>query len=160
MFALDSKMAFEKPAGHYNVVMESVFGCPLECHRDQQKGLCSGNGVCAYDNVLSKARCFCYDTFGGDGCQNRVGRCGADATINSTMLGFLLLFVVVGLFFALFCIFKRIGALRQNRLRHERVPLTSSCEMSRYDRSTTNTGSRNQTAETPLALQPAAPDRI
>lgn len=48
-------------ACNYVANVYSIQGCPLECPRAASGQLCSGNGVCGFDNNLFKARCFCND---------------------------------------------------------------------------------------------------
>ena len=46
----------------YTANVYSVLGCPLECPRSGNS-VCSGNGVCGFDNNILKARCFCNDDY-------------------------------------------------------------------------------------------------
>jgi hypothetical protein len=40
-----------------------VLGCPLECPRGANSAVCSGNGVCGFDNNAMTSRCFCNDDY-------------------------------------------------------------------------------------------------
>ena len=62
----------------YEVTMNSVHGCPLECPRGGPDGfVCSNNGVCSYDGLedgftvggdAGVPRCLCKLPYGGDDC--------------------------------------------------------------------------------------------
>lgn len=62
----------------YEVTMNSVYGCPLECPRGGEEGyVCSNRGICAYDGLedgltvdgeAGVARCLCKWPYGGDDC--------------------------------------------------------------------------------------------
>ena len=62
----------------YEVTMNSVHGCPLECPRGGPDGfVCANNGVCSYDGLedgftvggdAGVPRCLCKLPYGGDDC--------------------------------------------------------------------------------------------
>eukprot|EP01084_Bolivina_argentea_P045150 83109_1 len=56
----------------YYMEIKSIYGCPLECGRDQNNILCSGNGLCGYDHSENIAKCNCYAGFGGSICNETV----------------------------------------------------------------------------------------
>lgn len=57
----------------YSVVLPSIAGCPLQC-RDPSvttnAKLCSGNGVCGFNQDVGASQCYCYDGFSGNLCQS------------------------------------------------------------------------------------------
>lgn len=53
----------------YRMNIFTGYGCPTECVRGGDDDvICGGKGVCGYDSVTEKARCFCDEGYTGDGC--------------------------------------------------------------------------------------------
>lgn len=70
----DDNMVFEDPNCTYRILFRSVYGCPSECTRVNEKA-CAGNGVCGYNRHSQKAQCFCDEGYGGDACGEFPGYC-------------------------------------------------------------------------------------
>ena len=51
----------------YILEIDSTIGCPLQCDIVDGK-LCSGNGLCQYDETNLSPKCFCYENWFGDDC--------------------------------------------------------------------------------------------
>ena len=87
----DGEIITEPYPCDYYVEIQSIYGCPLECGRDENNTLCSGKGLCAYDHTQTSAVCDCYAGFGGDICNETVPFEGniswydsLECTVNST----------------------------------------------------------------------------
>lgn len=52
---------------HYELMFETIFGCPLECPFVNRK-LCGGTGFCGMDLDAGKPRCFCNEGHSGADC--------------------------------------------------------------------------------------------
>jgi len=52
----------------YRVTIESIWGCPTECHSSDHSGVCGGHGICAVDTGKGRSRCFCNLGKGGPDC--------------------------------------------------------------------------------------------
>lgn len=59
---------YEDDFCEYKVTMESIYGCPLECHSGDHDKVCSGHGICAVDTGTRVSRCFCNEGRTGDDC--------------------------------------------------------------------------------------------
>ena len=66
----DTEFVEEPNTCEYELNLYTGLACPRECPRDETKGVCNGQGVCGYDNVLKKAKCFCDEGHTGDACEN------------------------------------------------------------------------------------------
>lgn len=70
----------EYPMCAYNMQLESIYGCPVECGQVNNK-LCGGRGVCGFDRDISAPRCFCNEGYYGSACEKE----GSDLNVlNST----------------------------------------------------------------------------
>lgn len=93
---------------HYELMFETVYGCPLECPMVNRK-LCGGNGFCGMDQDDNSPRCFCNEGHAGLDCTTdivQVSACGKACG--------LLVFVVIlliGLLLAGGVIFYRVQKL-------------------------------------------------
>jgi len=54
----------------YHLVMQSQYGCPLQCPITKN-GLCNAHGHCAYDNSINLPRCYCNTGYGGKSCEKK-----------------------------------------------------------------------------------------
>ena len=61
-------IVIEYPQCVYNLQLESIYGCPVECGQVDNK-LCGGRGVCGYDRDRQAPRCFCNDGYYGSACE-------------------------------------------------------------------------------------------
>eukprot|EP01084_Bolivina_argentea_P058526 106863_1 len=52
----------------YEIDIYSLYGCVLECARDNNNTLCYGNGICVYDSRTTTVKCDCFTGFSGDAC--------------------------------------------------------------------------------------------
>lgn len=54
----------------YEVDIETIHACPLECHLTSHDQLCNGHGLCSIDTSpeINAARCFCNKGKQGDSC--------------------------------------------------------------------------------------------
>lgn len=68
----------------YEIRVYSGYACPLECPRNSLKEVCNAHGVCGYDNVQRKARCFCDDGYKGDGCESEGSESSASSSSSSS----------------------------------------------------------------------------
>ena len=78
----------EKRGCEYSVTLNSIYGCPVECPRNEDELVCSNRGVCAYDGVESgytvdgdvgAARCLCKAPWSGPACDVALASEEADA---------------------------------------------------------------------------------
>lgn len=60
----------QTPGCAYEVRLDSVYGCPLECARSKAGKVCSERGICGYDYAEQEARCFCDRGYFGPACTN------------------------------------------------------------------------------------------
>ena len=56
----------ETSACAYSLQLPSRAGCPLQCLTG--KNLCSGHGVCGYNNDTQVSQCYCYNGWEGNAC--------------------------------------------------------------------------------------------
>lgn len=49
--------------------IDSSIGCPLQCKVTNEK-VCSGNGICQYDETNKIPKCFCYEGWFGEDCSS------------------------------------------------------------------------------------------
>lgn len=68
---------YEDDMCEYKVTMESIWGCPTECHSEDHLTVCGGHGICAVDTGSLESRCFCNEGFTGPTC-NAVTKDGVD----------------------------------------------------------------------------------
>jgi hypothetical protein len=95
----------------YEVTVESIYGCPRECHQTDHSQLCSGHGVCAIDQTIGAARCFCNTGRGGDNCEGAAEPPpeGSSATSVLMTLVIILLVALLGLAAVLYIKIKRLN---------------------------------------------------
>ncbi len=64
-------MFFRTSPCEYTLRIFSIYGCPIECDRYDNE-ICGNNGICGYDFMSSKPKCFCYYGFGGNNCMDKI----------------------------------------------------------------------------------------
>ncbi|KAM7457818.1 hypothetical protein BLSTO_01416 [Blastocystis sp. subtype 1] len=57
----------------YMIYLDSVYACPKECFPSAAGNICSGHGICMYDESVKAARCFCNANNKGEKCDKSVG---------------------------------------------------------------------------------------
>ena len=55
----------------YTLTIFSSYGCPSECNRYDNQ-ICGGNGLCGYDFMSLKPKCFCFYGYSGDDCMGTI----------------------------------------------------------------------------------------
>ena len=100
---------------HYSLTVNTVFGCPLECHVGGNRQLCGGNGFCGMDDDNNSPRCFCFEGWLGSACevQDNGWSGGLDA------LGYILVIMIIlltGLLVAAIWLYSKVHKLRRKRL--------------------------------------------
>lgn len=90
--------AYETSHCIYEVIMPSVYGCPLECPISSRR-LCAGNGHCAYDDDKNGAKCFCNKGYTGADCATVVTSAGPSSlNYSPVLLGLIItIFVIIAL---------------------------------------------------------------
>ena len=65
----DTEMVyFKKDSCEYQIFLNSIHGCPIECDRFNGK-LCNSKGVCGHDYTNNIPKCFCYNGYeSNSGC--------------------------------------------------------------------------------------------
>jgi len=100
---------------NYFVEMDSIYGCPVECPLGgEDRNLCSGHGICGFDQTNQAAKCFCDTGFGGDDCGSAVDPSSGSG--NGAIIGLLVtvLLVAVVLGVVLFFVVRMLRAYRQD----------------------------------------------
>ena len=107
--------AYELSGCEYTVYMPSVYGCPLECPV-ANRGLCGGQGHCAYDNDKQGARCYCNHGYSGEDCTEEGGPTEEQLNYSPALLGLIVtLFVIVALLvMGVFTMIKQVSAYRDD----------------------------------------------
>jgi len=100
---------------HYSLTVNTVFGCPVECHIGGNRQLCGGNGFCGMDDDNNSPRCFCYEGWLGPSCeiQNNGWSGGLDA------LGIILIIMIIllsGLLAGAIWVYSKVRQLRRKKL--------------------------------------------
>jgi len=100
---------------HYSLTVNTVFGCPVECHVGGNRQLCGGNGFCGMDKDKNSPRCFCYEGWLGASCEipNNGWSGGLDA------LGIILIIMIIllsGLLAAAIWFYSKVHKLRRKKL--------------------------------------------
>ena len=83
----------EYPQCTYNLQLESIYGCPIECGQVDNK-LCGGRGVCGFDRDQKVPRCFCNEGYYGAACEksgSELSVLNNTSTILLVVCGFLVL---------------------------------------------------------------------
>ena len=52
--------SFNDEACNAVIRLETSFGCPIECVRDNNGNICNNQGSCGYHQRLNISKCFCY----------------------------------------------------------------------------------------------------
>jgi len=100
---------------HYSLTVNTVFGCPNECHIGGNRQLCGGNGFCGMDNDNRSPRCFCYDGWVGFACE--FPNNGWSGGVNG--LGVVLIIMIIllsGLLAAAVWVYTKVHKLRRRKL--------------------------------------------
>jgi len=100
---------------HYSLTVNTVFGCPVECHVGGNRQLCGGNGFCGMDGDINSPRCFCYEAWLGASCEipNNGWSGGLDG------LGIILVIMIIllsGLLAAAIWFYSKVHKLRRKKL--------------------------------------------
>jgi len=100
---------------HYSLTVNTVFGCPVECHVGGNRQLCGGNGFCGMDGDKNSPRCFCYEGWLGASCEipNNGWSGGLDA------LGIILIIMIIllsALLAAAIWFYSKVHKLRRKKL--------------------------------------------
>jgi len=100
---------------HYSLTVNTVFGCPVECHVGGNRQLCGGSGFCGMDHDINTPRCFCYEGWLGASCEipNNGWSGGLDA------LGIILVIMIIllsGLLAAAIWFYSKVHKLRRKKL--------------------------------------------
>jgi hypothetical protein len=107
----DSELVTETGACFYEIFIKSAFGCPSQCPVSGG-GLCSNHGLCSFDSVIKKPRCFCNGGYSGSDCSATTS---GTATTGLTNVGGVLIavgiFIVITMAFLIF-LWYRIRSLR------------------------------------------------
>ena len=91
---------WESNSCHYDVFIQSIYGCPTECTDiDVASGraptsICSGHGICAYDTIASGARCLCNDGHDGSRCEKKVKPASNGMSAEGVVLVIMMLILV------------------------------------------------------------------
>jgi len=91
---------WESNSCHYDVFIQSIYGCPTQCtdinvvSGKHPTSICSGHGICAYDNEVNGARCLCNDGFDGDRCQRRAKAASNGMSAEGVVLVIMILILV------------------------------------------------------------------
>ena len=107
---------------HYEVDIQTIYGCPTQCGTENGK-LCGGHGICAFDKTNKKAKCFCDDGWGGN------DTCDTEEQVQGNPVVTLLVLVVLvctALGVGVFMLFRQIKSYQsdtQNYLRLQGSPL-------------------------------------
>jgi hypothetical protein len=100
---------------HYSLTVNTVFGCPMECHIGGNRQLCGGNGFCGMDDDKNVPRCFCYEGWLGPACEipNNGWGGGLD------FLGIILVIMIIllsALLVAAIWLYSKVHKLRRKKL--------------------------------------------
>jgi len=100
---------------HYSITVNTVFGCPMECHVGGNRQLCGANGFCGMDDDSNSPRCFCYEGWLGLSCEipNNGWSGGLDA------LGIILVIMIIllsALLAAAIWFYSKVHKLRRKKL--------------------------------------------
>lgn len=80
----------------YKMNIFTGYGCPTECPRSGElEEICGGYGVCGYDAITSKARCFCDDGRKGDACDESGSSASASSGGSSSHGGLVAALVIM-----------------------------------------------------------------
>lgn len=94
---------YEDDFCQYKVTMESIYGCPMQCHTSVHNKVCGGHGICAVDTGTKVSRCFCNEGYTGTDCLTKTTD-GLDAPPSTTSVTSILVTFVILLLIALFAI--------------------------------------------------------
>jgi len=97
----------------YKVTIESIWGCPTECHSADHSGVCGGHGICAVDTGTKRSRCFCNSGKGGSDCTQDVDReTASSGKVTAILVTFviLLLMALFGLAVVLYVRIKKLNS--------------------------------------------------
>lgn len=78
----------------YSLQIPSIYGCPRECLTGTS--VCSGNGVCGFNNDASRSQCYCYSGYTGASCDSRAAAPDTGST-GITGEGIVLIIVCIAL---------------------------------------------------------------
>lgn len=104
---------YENDLCEYKVTMESIYGCPMECHTPSHDKVCAGHGICAMDTGTHQARCFCNAGFDGETCEGlttAVPKPQSSTHILSVLTGFVVV-LLIGLLALAAVLYIKIKAL-------------------------------------------------
>lgn len=110
------QIAFEPSHCAYTVEMPTYYGCPVECPiGGEERRLCSGHGLCGYDQSNKDAKCFCDTGFGGADCSTAVDA-SSSGSGNGAIIGLLVtvLLIAVAMGVILFFVVRMLRAYRQD----------------------------------------------
>jgi hypothetical protein len=102
MWNVNNVTIFESPMCSYHVILYSKAGCPTECPWGENSNglgtsICTGNGVCDYDDTNGYAKCFCNEGWSGNDCSVSGAPTPPPLTSHAgAIVGFLFLGVVLG----------------------------------------------------------------
>lgn len=103
----------EDQACAYKLTIESIWGCPTECHSADHSGVCGGHGICAVDTGTKRSRCFCNAGKGGPDCTLDVEvETGSSSKVTAILVTFviLLLMALVALAGVLYVRIKKLNS--------------------------------------------------
>lgn len=69
-FEMEDASVYEESACSYRMKIKSLAGCSSRCVTSPTT-ICSGNGVCGWNNHALEAQCYCYDGFEGSTCAHK-----------------------------------------------------------------------------------------
>jgi len=98
---------------HYSLTVNTVFGCPVECHVGGNRQLCGGNGFCGMDDDNNAPRCFCYEGWLGPSCELPNNGMGLDAV---GVILIIMIILLTGLLAAAIWFYSKVRKLRRKKL--------------------------------------------
>lgn len=100
---------------HYSLTVNTVFGCPMECHIGGNRQLCGGNGFCGMDDDKNTPRCFCYEGWLGTSCEIQDNGWGGGMDALKVIL-ILMIILLSGLLAAAIWLYSKVHKLRRKKL--------------------------------------------
>lgn len=109
---------------HYSLELETIWGCPRECEiglsSSGELRLCSGNGVCAFDEHRGAPGCFCFGDYDGSDCSTISAvkaRCDDDEANSGVVAGLVAIAILCALILALVAL--GVRETRKNRFTYD-----------------------------------------
>lgn len=81
----------------YSITIPTRVACPVECHVSAENGVCGGNGLCDYDVLAKRTRCFCNHGFEGADCSPAKGGSSGSGGLSAGQAVLVVCIVVLGL---------------------------------------------------------------